>query len=328
MPGYMDPALAALQRRSPSLAARVRVHETGAPPPRLDGVCGVVFWLADPLRERFPDCHAEAEALAGAARERGIALVNPPESLSRSIKSRQARLWRDAGIDTPPCLRFDDAEQLRARAREIGFPLLIRSDEEHSQAGMRVVRDERELDARAASRLRLPGAVSPLWDTRESHRSRDPDGIYASLHHKKRLYVLGDRVRTEHVFFAREPIVSSETCGFRRLHEQPAWRRGISLLVEQERLAIREDIAYWRRGEAHAELMLRAAAALGFGFAAIDYSDRADGTAMLWEANPYPYLPSLEAMRLPRQRLGRERIASYERAVGDFLVRLMGAEPD
>jgi hypothetical protein len=104
----MEPVFEALARRSPALAARVRIHETGAPAPSLDGVAAVVFWLADPLRERFPACFEEAVALAAEARRRGVPIVNPPESLSNTVKSRQARRWREAGFDThqaPPASR-------------------------------------------------------------------------------------------------------------------------------------------------------------------------------------------------------------------------------
>jgi hypothetical protein len=70
--------------------------------------------------------------------------------------------------------------------------------------------------------------------------------------------------------------------------------------------------------------MRRATSILGLEFAAIDYSDRGDGGVMIWEANPHPYLPPLQRMRLPERRRARERLASYERAIGDFLARLLG----
>jgi len=133
-------------------------------------------------------------------------------------------------------------------------------------------------------------------------------------------------VRTEHVFFSANPVVSADTCTFTRFHERRAWLHGLSRLLPRDRAAIREDVAYWRRGEEQRDLMLRAAGVLGFGFAAIDYSTRADGSVMLWEANPYPLLPPLAIVRLPRQRLGAERVESYHRSIGDFLVRLLDAD--
>jgi hypothetical protein len=201
---------------------------------------------------------------------------------------------------------------------------VIRSDEEHNQRGMRVLRRERELAALREADLRLPGAVAPLWDTRESWRASHPSSPYARLHHKMRLYVLGSRVRTEHVFFASEPLVGAKSCTFRRLDRLPHWARRLALLRASERAALREDVAFWRRESAHEELMQRALGVLGLVFAAVDFSLRADGSVILWEANPYPSLPPLSRMRVPELRGGRERIESYHRAIGDFLLGLLG----
>jgi hypothetical protein len=322
---YMQPALRFLERTAPAVAARVRVHATGAPPPDLDGVAAVLFWLADPLRESFPDCYREAVAIAQAARRRGLPIVNPPEVLSNTIKSRQARIWRDAGIDTPPCLRFEDLDDLRARAREVGFPLVVRSDQEHNQRGMRVLRGPRQLAALRAEDLHLPGSVAPLWDTRPGWRERDPQSVYARYHHKMRIYVLGERVRTEHAFFARHPLVGAKSCTFARLDRLPRWGVRLALLRAPARDALREDLAYWRGDAEHAPLMRRAVGLLGLGFAAIDYSVRADGSAILWEANPYPSLPVLGRMRLPELREGQARMDSYHRAIGAFLADLIAA---
>jgi len=71
--------------------------------------------------------------------------------------------------------------------------------------------------------------------------------------------------------------------------------------------------------------MVRAVRLLGLGFAAIDYSVRADGSAILWEANPYPSLPPLRRMRVPDLRHGQARVDSYHRAIGDFLIDLLAA---
>jgi hypothetical protein len=323
--GYMQPVLDALFAREPGLRARILVHETGGPPPLLDGVVAVLFWLADPLREWYPDCFAEAAKIAGDARARGVRLVNPPESLSNSVKSRQARLWVDAGIETPPYRRFADAGELRALAPEIGFPLVIRSDEHHLQKGMQILADADALARLDPASLVLPGAVAPLWDTRRSWRWRRPWSPYARLHHKKRLYVLGDRVRTEHVFFSRDPIVSARSSTFTALHEDPRGAaRELARRHSLDARTMREDLRYWEAESVHADLMRRATSILGLEFAAIDYSDRGDGGVMIWEANPHPYLPPLQRMRLPERRRARERLASYERAIGDFLARLLG----
>jgi hypothetical protein len=149
--------------------------------------------------------------------------------------------------------------------------------------------------------------------------------VYARFHHKKRIYVLGDRVRTEHVFFSKAPLVGARSCTFARLDRLPRWGRGIALLRAPQREALREDVDFWRRDAEHAELMVRAVRLLGLSFAAIDYSERADGSVMLWEANPYPSLPALRRMRVPELRHGEARIESYHRAIGEFLGGLLAA---
>jgi hypothetical protein len=167
--------------------------------------------------------------------------------------------------------------------------------------------------------------VAPLWDTRESYRASDPAGLYARLHHKMRIYVLGGRVHPAHVFFSSQPLVGSKNCTFKRLHRLPRWARRLALLSRREREALGEDVAFWRRPSAHAELMVRAVRALGLDFAAVDFSVRADGSAMLWEANPYPSLPPLAKQRVPELRHGRARMESHHRAIGDFLLGLLSA---
>lgn len=70
--------------------------------------------------------------------------------------------------------------------------------------------------------------------------------------------------------------------------------------------------------------MLRAMQILGLDFAAVDYSSLSDGSIMLWEANPYFYLPREEDIMIPARRIAKERIASYYKAITDFLTELPG----
>ncbi len=307
------------------LQERVRFHQTGTPAPSLAGIVTVVFWLADPLREWYPACYVEAVEIAERARAHGIHLVNEPESLSNSVKSRQSRLWQDAGFDTPTWIRFEDLDELQAAIERIGtWPILIRSDEAHGQHRIQVATDKNTASTWSRHNLETPGAVAPLIDVRGGSMDR---GLYARFHHKKRLYVLGNRTRTEHIFFSKHPVVSAETCTFARYRGFTRTRMNLARLSPTERHIIREDLAYWRRGEDHHDLMVRAVAALGFGFAAIDYSQRADGGVVLWEANPYPLVPTLKTIRLPRLRCANERYASYCRAIGDFLLHAAVIEP-
>lgn len=321
LPGYLDAVFARLAATSPALRARLRFHATGAPPPPLDGVRAVVFLLADPLRERYPACYAEAGALAARARAAGARVLNPPEALSHSIKSVQAGRWRSAGVPTPDAVRFESREELTSHVARLGYPIVIRGDALHAQEGIRVCRSARELDAIPEGALRLPGAVSPLVDVRQGFRATAPRGPYARFFHKKRLLVLGDRIRTKHVFFATQPIVSSDSSLFQRAHRWPRLAR----LVPALRACVREDLAYWGHRQEHAELMRRALAALGLDFAAIDYSTLGDGGVVLWEANPYPFLPAEVDIMLGRWRRAAERVASYHDAVGQLFTDVLEA---
>lgn len=213
---------------------------------------------------------------------------------------------------------------LRA-ADEIAPPWLVRGDEVHAQIGIRLYGDRSGL--LQGPEPVYPAAVSPLVDVRQGYRDSDPGSIFATYHHKMRVLVLGDRLRTKHVFFSLNPIVSSSTFTLSRYgwRAQPLIRsllRWGPRLSGDEQAAVEADLAYWRQPCAHGDLMKKAVAALGLHAAAIDYSVRADGSVILWEANPYFFLPRLKDIMLPRHRLAEARLASYHDARADFLQDL------
>ena len=79
----------------PKLRRLLVSHDTGEGEPSLEGVATIVFALRDPLRQRHPDCFAEAEAIAARAEAAGIRVVNSPQALSNTAKSIQARTWAE-----------------------------------------------------------------------------------------------------------------------------------------------------------------------------------------------------------------------------------------
>jgi hypothetical protein len=319
----MREALRQTRRRRPDVFRRLIFHATGEAAPTLDGVGCVVFWLADPLREWYPICYEEAVRLASAARTRGLRVINPPETLSHSIKSTQAQLWRDAGIATPQVERFNDFAALTKAIERLTFPMFVRGDEYHAQRGARVFKSVDELVNADSKSILWPCAVSPLVDVRMGYRHDGGSPECAQLLHKKRLIVANGSIRTKHTFFSPDPIVSAETCIFNR----QSWWSKIGLfpsLSALELKCIEHDLAYWRQGQEHRDVMLRACNVLGYDIVAIDYSNLADGSPILWEANPYFQLPSLREMMLPFQRNARERVDSYHDMIGDFLNGLPG----
>lgn len=346
LPAYFQPFLDDLARRAPGLGRRVRHHRTGDGAVGLDGVRAVVFWLADPLAELYPACYEEAEAIAAEAAAAGAEIVNPPANLSHSVKSTQARLWHDAGIPTPQQLRFDDDAELDVLLGTVPFPAIVRSDLLHAQEGMAWCGSPD--DARRLARdgaLTYPGSLTPFVDTREGYREARPGTIWASLFHKKRALVFGDDVRNHSILFSASPIVAGPGSTFDRCESRTLrWaaakvpgrgRSGLTRWVAvRDQVALRvhpwgrdslaEDLAYWEAGREHGGLLRRAAGALGLQFLAVDYSSRADGSVVLWEANPAFVIHM--AWPMPAVRRQGDRLASYHAALAAFLTSLL--DPD
>jgi len=319
----MAPVLEYIERQHPDLHRRLQLHQTGEPAPNLDSIGVVIFWLAGPLNP-YPACYEDAVRIANDARARGLTVINPPEALHDLSKARQAQLWQEAGIRCSPVETFETIEALKAAVDRLDFPLMLRADAEHRQAGAAVVRDRSALLALSESELSFPCAVSQFVDVREGYRSTAPKSVYAKRFHKNRLWVANDVIRTKHVFFSSNPVVSAKSAML-----GGAVRSGLPeyaiLLSPMYRECLRHDVAFWRAGEQHRELMIRACKVLGLQYAAIDYSNLADGTPVLWEANPVFQVPRARQMILPRLRYTAERAESYCEAIAVSLARLLSA---
>ena len=325
LPGYVDPVLARLAELDPAVHRALRFHGTGSGvPPDLSAPRAVVFWLGDPLRELYPDCFAEASAIEAEARERGRRLVNPPSALSNSIKSVQARLWLDAGVPASPCFPFANRGELERAVAEAPFPVLLKGDRMHSQDHMHFCRSLAELRALPDEALPLPGIATPFVDTRAGYAETRPGTIWARLYHKKRVMIFGDAIQARHVFFSENPIVGLTSSIGR--HGRKSRRRHLVRIFGlrgEQREMLEADYAFFRSEGEAAELMLRAARTLGFGYAAIDYSTFADGRVVLWEANPYPAIPGPTNYVLPRERRFAERFDALCRGYAGFFARLL-----
>lgn len=342
---FLQPFLDDLAVRNPHLFDRLRFHRTGNAKAEFDNVRGVLFYLGDPLRELYPDCYADAVEIANAARARGLPMVNAPESLSHSIKSIQARRFAQAGILSPEHHGFSDEEQLEALLAEVGFPAFVRSDLHHGQRGMALCETPADVRRRAAAgMLWYPGTLTPLVDTREGFRETRPESIWAALYHKKRAYLFGETVRSHHVLFSSSPMVARRVStfsghpqrlvrgvskrlrqnGWPRLSQATAPLEGPSLRLQRwGRTSLDEDLRFWQAGEEHGDLLRRVGAALDLQILAIDYSDQADGTPVIWEANPYFSLrPTSYALGGPRQM--ERRLTGYYQILADLLADMAG----
>ncbi len=316
--------LAEMSTRDQPWGPRVRVHETGSPPPDVSRARAVVFWLADPLREFYPDCFEEASAIAAAARGAGARVVNPPEALSNTIKSVQAQRWQSAGLPAAAARTFRTRAELDAVLAEASYPAIVRPDRLHAQHSTFYCASLRDARALAPRVEHFPGVVLTFIDTREGYRRSQPETVWARFYHKKRAMVFGDEVVSNHIFFSEHPI-----CGLKRSRFAPYIGRGrhwspLARILPTDRMVLAIDNSFWRTPPEHVPVLLGATRALDLDIAAIDYSTTADGGVVLWEANPFFEMPKPEDGTMPRERHLDQRIAGFHRAIGRFLATLLG----
>jgi hypothetical protein len=324
-----------LRESRPGIFARLRFAETGGSLPELEGVGAVLFLLGDPLRDLYPECYDFAVQLRDMAIARGVRVLQEPEALARFGRRSQYSAWREHGIPTPRVDTFGSTAHLRRLASEFGRPFLLRADHGHSQRDIRLVRDDGDLDTLTEGADDLRGVIIEFIDTRQGYIDTDPRSLFARYYHKRRIHVLGDTVRTNHIYFSLDPIVGlvTSTFHFRRPHvrelSEPLpylrqffrWKR-YSRLME----CVREDYEHWERASEHEEIMIRATRALGLTFSAIDYSTLADGSVVLWEANPYPGGATNSPM--PRLRRSRRRAEGIFDSLGEALLELVDRPGD
>jgi hypothetical protein len=266
---------------------------------------------------------AEATAIAARAHEAGIRVVNSPQALSNTVKSVQARIWTDTGITTPSHTVFDSKEELLTQADELDYPLILKSDEFHRQKGMCRCGDASEVcKALLSNKLKAPIAAASFVDTRRGYATERPGSLWAEYYHKKRSVVLGEIVRSRHVLFSRDPIVSLRTCTLNAYKPRkpkqagksplPFIRRflGVGDSLSRDPLArqsVAEDNAFFFSSPEEPTLLRRACQVLGLEVASIDYSVQASGELVLWEANSFCTMETPEGFVLRKERRYSER---------------------
>ncbi|MEZ5967947.1 MAG: hypothetical protein R3C00_02640 [Hyphomonas sp.] len=302
--------LSRLRETDPQFARRLSVHATGSGPADLSGVALVLFWLGDPLHLKYPECYAEAAAIADAARERRIPLLNPPEGLSNTSKAAQAAIWAGAGIPSAAARLVNSADELLSAYDKFNGDCLVRSNVEHTQRDVSILRSARDAHE-ASANCAFPAVVIRLHDVRREYRAagEDPHSLYARFHHKARAFVFRDKVIPSHLFFSRSMIVGLDNSLFarearprRRMARACGFRRDLFQEI------IDEDLRYFGSNLSCKPVLSRAVRELGLDFAAVDYSIRPDGSPILWEANPYFYLPAGQASVLSTERHAVERV--------------------
>jgi hypothetical protein len=233
-------------------------------------------------------------------------------------------------MPTPPCVEYGDRPSLEKAVAETGFPMLLKSDRAHAQDRMRHCASHDALRSLDDDALPYPGVATPFVDTRPGWAAARPGTPYARSFHKKRAIVFGDEVQARNVFFSASPIVGLESSGlwpYRPRDGRPS-RAPLFGLPRAVRDEVAHDLAYFHEGAGEAaDLLRRAARALGFGFAAIDYAVHADGRVVLWEANPYHFVPGPKSYVLPRERRFEERYDAFCRALAAYFTRLVEGSP-
>lgn len=311
---FLPLLLRSIRRGQPRLRRLLLLHATGMPPPSLAGIGAVLFMLGDPL-DCYPQCAAEARAIAADARARGITVLNSPEGLENTSKARQSSIWRRAGLPCAGATPAENEDMLRSLLPQLSFPAILRFDKGHTQVGMFFCATIEEAE-KCLPKLRYPAVALDYIDTRSSWKEAEPDSIFASYFHKKRSMVFPGAVFNNHIFFSSDPIVGSHSSTFAAAESGAAPPR-----IDE---MIRADIDYSLSPPEQPDLMRAAVRALGLDLAAIDYSSLPDGRIVLWEANPYFDLPHRSKALLAASRQLELRNPRYIHALARDLGRLAG----
>lgn len=335
----LEHALDFLKSEQPELYQRVRIHSTGSgQAPDLEGIKAVWFWLGDPLKVFYPECYAEAQDMMVSAvtADRDIRFINDPDSLSRTEKSTQLSMLQAAGFRVARHAGFETQEELHAIAADFPFPAILRADQTHSLKGLHIVQDIDQLVAFARRKIELPGTLVEMIDTRQTPNGLNEHSIWTSLFHKKRVLVLGDRVDRRSVLFSKSPIVKLQTCTFKgpsrhlrcaRLPNPfPVTGRQIRHPGGWRDQSVEADNHWWMEGGDDEDRLLEAARCLGLGCAALDYSTLPGGELIIWEANPYFYMPDEKQYLLASARMFKRRRQAAHEAFAGFIQALVDGD--
>ena len=231
------------------------IYNPGSAKPDLAGVDVVLVWChhigGDSRAFRQLAIAAEDECIRA-----GVPVVNSARKLRRICHSFCLRRWVQQDVPCALSQSFRALDDISLR-----YPMILRVDGgAHSSLDSFLVsdRDEAEQVVRERERSKR-GRLSLAIEYVET---RWPDGFYR----KRRCIVVGDRL------IPRQHMLSK------------GWKVKLSS-ADASALSIAEDQAFLAQGEAQADLVGRAARALGCDILALDYSPRPDGSYIFWEAN-------------------------------------------
>lgn len=306
------------------------MHRTGAGAGvDLDGVGLVLCFLADPLRQLFPQCYAEAKAIEALADARGVEILNRPDALCATSKLAQNSRWRALGLPSADVRGFADAESLRAAIPDLAYPLILRYDFGHALESTYLCRSADEAQD-ALGRMRFPATAIGFVDVRAAHQAAGGRPLFSDLHHKKRAFVVCGEVINSHLMFSEEPFVGLQSCTFTK---QARWKRRLAARLGYQagllRGTVAEDLAYFAGPPDAPETLVAASRALGLDFMAVDYASMPDGSVWVWEANPFFWLPHGSKSVLAKERQAVRRVDETLDRFADILsARIAEAAPE
>jgi glutathione synthase/RimK-type ligase-like ATP-grasp enzyme len=147
-PEWQKPLFAALERRGIRYAAvdlkQAAFSDTDTP------LAPLYFNQASPSAYVRGNTRAVPYALAymRALQVRGVGVLNGADAFALEIsKTAQAALLRKLGVPAPRTWTFNDLEAIRARAREIAFPVLLKPEQGGSGARIVLVNSFQELES-------------------------------------------------------------------------------------------------------------------------------------------------------------------------------------
>lgn len=218
-----------------------------------------VLWLQDPVEDWSLEAYRDAMTLADDCRKIGCDVVNPVDQLANACKFEGGLRISRAGFRTPRIVRITDAAAFREDAGGLPFPLCIREDRGHQKPMLRVD------DWETLREVSLEGFESPI--AVEVVDVRGSDGLYR----KYRYVAAGEHGVAHH------------------LQITPGWvTRGDDRVINDATKA--EERAYIEGPDPHHERFQAARRELGLDFVAFDYGYDSTGAAVVWEANPYPFI--------------------------------------
>jgi len=223
------------------------------------GVALCVPWLQDPVEDWSQATYRHADALEATCNTHGVSTINPVDRLVNASKIEGTRRIAQAGFRTPRMVLIQDIEAFKRDAGGLTFPICVREDRGHQKPILRV-ENLRELE-----NLALEGFERPIGV--EIVDVSGPDGLYR----KYRYIAAGDHGVSHH------------------LQITPHWvTRGEDRIANDATKA--EELAYVNAPDPHHARFQAACRALELDFAAFDYGYDRDGNAVVWEANPYPFI--------------------------------------